>query len=113
MKGAAWGNAAPVKAGRARPEPEMEDAMKPGNAEAARQSLQQLTQHMEVLNREMGETRDEVRGLRGENASAHLEICQRLCRLETQTDWLARMFWLLAGAAVTGLAAAVLNLVLK
>jgi len=65
--------------------------------------------HIEVLNREMGETAESVKELNEKFANHTMAFIE----VKTDVKWLKKNYWIIAGAAGGGLVAGILNLLFK
>lgn len=65
--------------------------------------------HIEVMNSEMGEIRDTQK----ETQKDVGEIKVHLARVCTDTKWLKRSYWMVAGASVTSLIGVIIGLLFK
>lgn len=70
--------------------------------------------HVEVMNRELGEVRDELR----ENNKAHEEIQKQITCLDKnqgimieRVDWLCKTYWIVIGAVVSSLAGVIILII--
>jgi hypothetical protein len=71
--------------------------------------IQKAFNHVAVMNKELGETRDEIKGLRGDFIDLKTNMATQVERL----NWICQTYWIIASASIGSLLIAIFQLLAK